>query len=75
MKTSADHPSIPVPPPLLSHTYLTQASPREQQQKELYLAGQVGVEYFALDDKPELLPASLATLTAAQVAADGRALS
>ena len=39
------------------------------------LAGQVGVEYFALDDEPEFLPAPLATLTAAQVAADGRALS
>lgn len=43
--------------------------------ERMYLTGQVGVEHFALDDEPELLPASLATLTAAQVATDGRALS
>lgn len=63
------------PSPLLSHICLAQASLREEPQKELYLTGQVGVEYFALDDKPEFLPAPLAALTAAQVAADGGALS
>ena len=40
-----------------------------------YLAGHVGVEHFALDDKPELLPVPLALLTPAEVATDGAAFS
>lgn len=40
-----------------------------------YLTGHVGVENFAFDDKPELLPVPLAPLTPAEIATDGRALS
>lgn len=38
-----------------------------------YLTGHVGVEHFAFDDKPELLPVSLAFLTPAEIATDGGA--
>lgn len=40
-----------------------------------YLTGHVGVEHFAFDDKPELLPVPLAFLTPAEIATDGGALS
>lgn len=39
------------------------------------LTGHVGVEHFAFDDKPELLPVPLAFLTPAEIATDGGALS
>lgn len=40
-----------------------------------YLTGHVGVEHFAFDDKPELLPVPLAFLAPAEIATDGGALS
>lgn len=51
--------------------------PRGQERRRgpRYLTGRVGVEHFAFDDEPELLPVPLALLTPAEVAADGGALS
>ena len=40
-----------------------------------YLTGHIGVEHFAFDDEPELLPVPLAFLAPAEIATDGRALS
>lgn len=40
-----------------------------------YLTGHVGVEHFAFDDKPELLPVPLAFLTPAEIATYGGTFS
>lgn len=48
---------------------------RGESTNHYYLTGHVGVEYFAFDDEPELLPVPLAFLTPAEIAADGGALS
>lgn len=47
----------------------------ERKQEPHYLTGHVGVEHFAFDDKPELLPVPLPFLTTAEITADGGALS
>lgn len=47
----------------------------ERRRGPRYLTGRVGVQHFAFDDEPELLPVPLALLTPAEVAADGGALS
>lgn len=51
------------------------AGERRESTNHHYLTGHVGVEHFAFDDKPELLPVPLALLTPAEIATDGGALS
>lgn len=48
---------------------------RRENTNHHYLTGHVGVEHFAFDDKPELLPVPLAFLAPAEIATDGGALS
>lgn len=48
---------------------------RRESTNHYYLTGHVGVEYFAFDDKPELLPVPLAFLTPAEIATDSGAFS
>lgn len=48
---------------------------RKESVNHHYLTGHVGVEHFAFDHKPELLPVPLAFLTSAEIPTDGGALS
>lgn len=48
---------------------------RRESIKHHYLTSHVGVEHFAFDDKPELLPVPLAFLATGEIATDGGALS